>query len=416
MKLKIDDIKIDFDLYPRKEGNNEIITQYRNNVDQLPPIEVQKDELILIDGFHRLQAHILEGKKTIHARLNDIPKDKILRTAILRNNAHGYQLNPEDKRELARRLWGEIDDSNTNKKTEIGELLAVSGKCIERWTKDIREKENEERDGRILDLWLSCWTEEEIAEETGITRQAVNNIIAKMRQMSENCHDPPESLRIYDVWQFSKCDDRYGSDYPGRIPGQIIENLLWYYTEPKDIVIDPMAGSGTTIDVAKSMYRRVVGYDIRPMRKDIIKRDTIKNGFPDKFKHKDYHPKLIFVDPPYFTMKKDNYSDKSISKTDLEGFYNTIQQLTENCYEVLPDGGYFAFLIQNQTEKDLIDNKPIIHTYNCCKIIEDVGFRLLRQINCPQGTQTFQPQQVNKAKEEKRMLGIVRDLLIMRKG
>ena len=41
------------------------------------------------------------------------------------------------------------------------------------------------------------------------------------------------------------------------MPPQVVENLLWFYTDPADIVGDLFAGSGTTIDVAKSMGRRV---------------------------------------------------------------------------------------------------------------------------------------------------------------
>jgi hypothetical protein len=53
-----------------------------------------------------------------------------------------------------------------------------------------------------------------------------------------------DSLQLYNVWRFQQCDPRYGMDYPGRILGQIVENLLWYYTEPFDLVVDPMAGGG----------------------------------------------------------------------------------------------------------------------------------------------------------------------------
>ena len=51
---------------------------------------------------------------------------------------------------------------------------------------------------------------------------------------------PPESLKYYDVWNFAKLDKSYGQDYPGRIPGQIVENALWYFTKPLDIVCDPL--------------------------------------------------------------------------------------------------------------------------------------------------------------------------------
>ncbi len=413
IEIDVDDITVDFSLYPRRGGiNNEIVEQYRNSIDKLPAIVIQEADKILIDGFHRLQAHILEGKKTIKAEILDIPKERILIESIKRNNAHGYQLTKEDKQRLARELWSQLNGSSTDRKNELADLFSVSTRTIENWTRDLREKEKEEQEQRIFELWLSCWSQEEIAEEIGVDKKTVISIVEKAKNFANSTITSPPSLRIYDVWQFTTCDNRYGSNYPGRIPGQIIENLLWYYTEPFDIVLDPMVGSGTTIDVAKAMYRRVAGFDVRPVREDIIKRDTVKDGFPEKFRHKDYRPKLVFVDPPYFTMKKDEYSDEAISNNTLDGFYQSIRRLSEHVRSVLRDDGYYAFLIQNQTEKDLIDGKPIIHVFNCYEIIKEVGFNLVRQINCPQSTQTFNPQQVNRAKNEKRMLGIVRDLLV----
>lgn len=412
--LNIDDIKIEFSFYPRRGGiNNEIVEQYRNSIDKLPPIVVQKDKKILVDGFHRLQAHVIEGTKTIKAKFLDIPEDQILIESIKRNNTHGHQLSKDDKQRLARELWSQLNGNSTDRKKELTDLFSVSARTIENWTRDLREKEREEQEERIFELWLSCWSYKEIEKELNVDDNTIERTVtSQKRKLSQMGHEPPTSLRIYDVWNFSTCDDRYGSNYPGRIPGQIIENLLWYYTEPFDIVIDPMVGSGTTIDVAKAMYRRVAGFDIRPVREDIIKRDTVKDAFPEKFRHKDYRPKLVFVDPPYFTMKKDEYSDKAISNNTLEDFYLLIKKLSEHVRSVIKDNGYYAFLIQNQTEKDLIDGKPILHVFNCYEMIKEAGFRLVRQINCPQSTQTFKPQQVNKAKDEKRMLGITRDLLV----
>ena len=36
------------------------------------------------------------------------------------------------------------------------------------------------------------------------------------------------------------------------MPGQMVENLLWLYTEPGQIVMGPFAGGGTTIDVSEA--------------------------------------------------------------------------------------------------------------------------------------------------------------------
>ena len=43
--------------------------------------------------------------------------------------------------------------------------------------------------------------------------------------------------------------------YAGVTPALIIYNMVWRYTVPGDLVVDPMCGSGTTIDVCKEERR-----------------------------------------------------------------------------------------------------------------------------------------------------------------
>jgi DNA modification methylase len=70
------------------------------------------------------------------------------------------------------------------------------------------------------------------------------------------------------LWDYPK--QSYGkkpkgnNKYPGVTPAFIIWNLIQRYTQPGDLVVDPMAGSGTTIDVCKEEGRQVIGYDIAP--------------------------------------------------------------------------------------------------------------------------------------------------------
>ena len=81
--------------------------------------------------------------------------------------------------------------------------------------------------------------------------------------------------------------------YIGATPSYIIWNLLTRYTREKDLIVDPMVGSGTTIDVAKDMDREVKGFDIAPFRKDIVKADA--RHLPLGKETVDF----VFVDPPY---------------------------------------------------------------------------------------------------------------------
>ena len=69
-----------------------------------------------------------------------------------------------------------------------------------------------------------------------------------------------------------------------------------------------MAGSGTTIDVAKELGRKVIGYDISPYRKDIIQNDARKIPL------KDNSADFVFIDSPYSDNVKYSDHPKCIGK------------------------------------------------------------------------------------------------------
>jgi len=84
-------------------------------------------------------------------------------------------------------------------------------------------------------------------------------------------------------------------DYEGATPSYIIWNLLNRYTRKKDLIVDPMCGSGTTLDVARDLNRRALGYDLNPTRKDIFRSDARKLPLEDE------KADFVFIDPPYST-------------------------------------------------------------------------------------------------------------------
>ncbi|MDP3063240.1 MAG: DNA methyltransferase, partial [Chloroflexota bacterium] len=215
------------------------------------------------------------------------------------------------------------------------------------------------------------------------------------------------------VWSFVECDKRFGHDYPGRIPGQIVQHVLYYYTEVFDIVVDPMAGSGTTVDVCKLMLRRYRAYDLKPVRADIKKHD-IKAGLPDETKGCN----LIFVDPPYGDMNEADYRhpEGSLASLTLEDFLAWEAEVAGSCKAMLAKGGHVAFLIQNQTGPSVPPDRGYIdHAFEAYQRFTAAGFTPVRRISVPMPTETLTPQHIEKAREERRMLGLVRDLLIFQK-
>ena len=223
-------------------------------------------------------------------------------------------------------------------------------------------------------------------------------------------------LKLTTLWSFGSCDPRFGFQYPGCIPGQVVLNTLYYFTDPNDLIVDPFGGSGTTLDVCRHLGRRCLAYDLEPVREDIVSHD-ISLGFPKEAQGCD----LIFLDPPYWRQKRGKYTKKegSFSEANLIEFYHKIKKLIRDCYDTVKPGGTVALLIQNTTELSgeitRIGKCYADHVFDCYEFFIRTGFAPVQRIGVPLTWEQFAGFDVKKAKEEKRLLGVVRDLLIMKK-
>ncbi len=213
----------------------------------------------------------------------------------------------------------------------------------------------------------------------------------------------------YDVWAF-KHDRAFGIPHPGSIPPAIVAHALHYFTRSRDLVVDPMAGGGTTIDVCQSMGRRCLAYDIAPTRPDVATHD-IRLGFPPEAVGAD----LIFCDPPYHTMLSDRYPDGGVAGKPLSGWTDFLDALARDAFATLRPGGRIALLLANQTEKDLPAGHGYLdHAFYGYNAVVAAGFLPERRISCPMDG-AYLPQHVRQARLDGRMLGQVRDLIVARK-
>jgi len=174
------------------------------------------------------------------------------------------------------------------------------------------------------------------------------------------------------LWDFPK--QSYGktpkgdNKYPGVTPALLIWNLVWRYTEPGDLVVDPMCGSGTTIDVCKEEGRRVIGYDISPTRPDIIQNDARKIPLPKN------HVDLVFIDSPYGDNIRYNEHPDCIGKipSEREAFYDELEKVIEGCYRILKPGKVLGWLIGDQWVKKKFTPVGFKLYERLCKYFETV--------------------------------------------
>src|SRR5262245_4624113 len=80
-------------------------------------------------------------------------------------------------------------------------------------------------------------------------------------QEEERCFEPEA-----DTWFFSRvCGTfRERTGHPCQMPEAVLERIVRVSSSPGDLVLDPFAGSGTTLAVARRLGRRYLGVELSP--------------------------------------------------------------------------------------------------------------------------------------------------------
>ncbi len=418
-RRQVGDIVWREDLYPRFEPNAGVIQQYAESLDVLPPVEInQHNELI--DGYHRWIAHKKQCAETIAVTVTITASDnEFLRLAIQRNATHGLQLNNEEKRSLVLKLYVGNPRDKDEEKTEFANLFSVSERTIARWTSRRDKDLKDERNKKIAELWLACYTEEEIAEAVGFAQQTIND---QVKELPENdiwqksvvlsqYQEPGWTPPLYNVWKQQDKTNPVG--HFGNSEASFTDRLLYLYTEPFDIVVDPFAGGGATIDVCKRRLRRYWVSDRLPIieRRDIRQHDIV-DGTPSL--HKRWPDvALLFLDPPYWKQAEGQYSqdDNDLANMPLDMFYERLSEFTLACAAKMRPGSTVAMLMQ-PTQWKADDRQVVDHVVDLLARLTGDRLRLDMRISCPYESQQCNAQQVKWAKENRRILVLTREILV----
>ena len=396
------------DLYPRFRPSPAKIQEYSENIEKLPPVEINQNK-ILIDGYHRLKAYETAKVEKIPFIVTETATESELEVlAVQRNATHGQQLTQDEKRTYALKWWGVLSDD------EICSALSISKKSLDRYTKNKRDEQEAQIKQQIFDMWLACETQEQIADVLNTPLSTVNRVIANFSQngqMSEmgifRDFDEPDSHRkIYDIWNFGKATNEI--KHPGNIPPEIIDNLLYYFTDPYDVVFDPFGGGGSTIDMCIKRKRRYFVSDLNPIpARDDIRKHDITTGLPDGLPV----PKLVFLDPPYWKQAAGKYSNDAtdLSNVNLNTFLTTVGNIARDTKRKWNGDkrGYLSIIIGPLKE----DGKMIDLSYMCYdRIVKYLN--PVRRIIVPYSTQVHGGAYVANAKRDKEILYLYRDLVV----
>ncbi len=155
-------------------------------------------------------------------------------------------------------------------------------------------------------------------------------------------------LEAYTSWDFPSQSaghpDAGDASFNGVTPAGCAANLVRRYTGPGELVVDPMAGSGTIGDVARALGRRVVSFDLAPRRPDILRADA--RSWPIAAQT----AALAVIDSPYsdnIAYSPDPHCLGRISCRDRR-FYEEMERVASEAHRVLRTGGILGWIIADE--------------------------------------------------------------------
>jgi len=281
-RIPISSIILDEEIYPRKGIDQKRVGIFAENIRdsfKFDPIEVEPHpdkpgKYRLLDGVHRWSAFKAVGvAETDAIIIKDLDgTDPLLYAA---KKAIGpKQLTEDEAKDTARRAYSK----NTSLlSADIGKAIGRSRQTVDSYIADLRAATQLGLDIKIFRMDRLGVPQGRIARRMGVDQKTIHNHLGEMPglafllntdlskgftvpQVAEKhgwaeplvwsiALDGKDDLQrfkalmwgllTWDHWYWNVCDNRFGDDWPGRIPAQMIAHILYYFSDQKDLVFDP---------------------------------------------------------------------------------------------------------------------------------------------------------------------------------
>ena len=241
-QLNIDQLRIDGDIQPREELDQDTVSEYADrmkNGDKFPPMLAFHDgsDYWLVDGFHRFAAYARNDTHVVFAEVRNGTKRDAALAAVECNATHGKRRSNADKRRSVMRLLND-------------------------------------------DEWAQ-WSDREIARRCGVSPDTVNRH-RRESSLSESDSDQPRTyttkhgttatMNTSNIGKSSSTDDEYEEVVIDEDTGEVIENASVIKTTVKQLKHGgpslPVSDALTFASIAISQLERIMKDD--PKRREAI--------------------------------------------------------------------------------------------------------------------------------------------------
>jgi len=462
--VPITQIILDEEIYPRNNVSPKRVSMLAENMRdgfEIDPIEVQihpeyDDKYRILDGAHRWHAYKEIGATEIPVHI--ITLDGLDPLLYAAKKAIGpLQLTEDEARTTARRAY---ENNSRLTSFEIGQAIGRSRQAVDAYIADLRATFQMDLDLKILRMNGLHIPQERMANRFGVLQQTISIHLQKMPELAKlvntdlskgftvpqvaEKHGWPEpmvwslalegkddlerfkalnwGLRTWDLWNWNDCDRRFGDDWPGRIPAQMIAHILYYFSDQNDLVFDPMAGGGVVADTCFAFNRKCWSFDMadRPDTRPEIEPcfwDITDLKWPIKGKTK---PDLIIFDPPYFKKQSNNYDPDGISGMSKANYLKFLKSFFALAHSNAKKSTQMAFInadwrdFQNTPAKDETRvNSILINDY--LWILNQSGWQETHIFQAPLSSERFKANVVS-AMQKKKIIGVTsRYVIILKK-
>jgi len=461
--VPITQIILDEEIYPRSGVYPKRISMFAENIRdgfKIDPLEVQihpeyDDKYRILDGTHRWHAYKEIGATEISVLIITLDGvDPILYAA---KKAIGPLQLTEDEARTTARLAFQNNSRLTS--AEIGKAIGRSRRTVDSYIVDLRAATQMELYFKIFRMNYLGIPQERIALRLGQTRDIIRDHLGKKAELpkSPNAdlkrgftvpqvaekHGWTEpivwsialegkndldrfkalnwGLRTWDLWNWNDCDKRFGDDWPGRIPAQMIAHILYYFSDQNDLVFDPMAGGGVVADTCLAFNRKCWSFDMddRPDTRPEIEPcfwDITNLKWPIKGKTK---PDLIIFDPPYFKKQSNNYDPDGISGMSKANYLKFLESFFAPAHLNAKKSTQMAFInadwrdFQNTPAKNETRvNSILINDY--LWILNQSGWQETHVFQAPLSSERFKANVVS-AMQKKKIIGVTSRYVIISK-
>ncbi|MGC8515947.1 MAG: TRM11 family SAM-dependent methyltransferase [Thermoplasmata archaeon] len=253
--------------------------------------------------------------------------------------------------ELYRVLDNDRETKLSNPENENGGEIGSSRYRLKLELNQIRESQTIERARYYLNRLLKSFTESR--------NNGINEI--NLRRWKEYDEIITDSLWIFDKRDSSGAHLGW---YWGNFVPQIPHQVILRYTKKGDWVLDPFAGSGTTLIECIRLGRNGIGVEINGetvrkaskliakepnrfgTRSVFVKGDSTKTDFKKLFRENGINKaQLIIMHPPYYDIIKFSDEARDLSNAaSIDDFMKMFKLVVSNSYDALQDGRYMVLV------------------------------------------------------------------------